>query len=344
MLSQTSTKEFISAVGSRPPRVTIVMPIKNEASYLSAALDAIASQDYPRELIELIVVDGGSTDASTQVVENQRIPDLPIRIAGGPGVNCPAGMNIGIGLAHGELIAKVDGHGFVNPEFIRTAATYLAAHPETGCVGGRVIPILNTNMARANALARFSIFGVGGGVYTLSAQLRETDSVQCGVYRRAALEDVGGFDPTLQFGEDEELNYRIRRRGWRIVFHPDMHFHYYMRPTLGSLFRQYRGYGTARLAVVRKHPSFLRVKHLVPAALVMALGASLIAGLVSPILRPMAASVWGGYAAFVGIGAAVLSARARFVAPHRVAASLIALHIGYGLGLLRGLWPGFNRR
>lgn len=325
------------------PRVSVVMPVRNERPYLPAALRALQEQTLPAHQFEVLVVDGGSSDGTTDLVTAAGADDDRIRLMGGPGVNCPAGLNLGIAAANGAYIAKVDGHGYVNHEFLATAVAYLDANPTVGCVGGLIVPIATTPTEHANSIARFSRLGVGGGVYTADAVVQEAETVQCGVYRREALLQAGGFDEDLQFGEDEEANYRVRQAGWSIVLHPAMRYSYYIRPTLSSLFRQYRSYGEARVKVVRKHPAFLRVRHAAPAVVVVALGVSAVGALIDRRAAPVFAGVWGGYGGVIGVGAVVLSLRNQFGQPWRVGASLLALHMGYGLGSLgefvRGLLP-----
>ena len=216
-----------------------------------------------------------------------------------------AAMNVGIEASSGAYIAKVDGHGWVNPDFVTAAVAVLTADKYVGCVGGEIVPIADTEIERAIKVARFSRLGVGGGIYTARLVTHDIDTVQCGVYRTDVLRAIGGFDLNLQFGEDEEVNHRVRATGHRIVFEPRMRFYYHVRPTFRSLFRQYRNYGRARVAVVRKHPSFLRAKHLFPALLVSALATSLVVGvLVSPII-PLV--VTGGYALALAAGGLILS-------------------------------------
>lgn len=318
------------------PFVSIVMPVRNEAAHLRVALDAIAAQTYPANKIEIIVVDGGSTDGTQELVHERLVIDPRIRLLGGPGVNTPLAMELGSGAARGDLIAKVDGHGWINEDFLAAAVSELQADPTLGCVGGLIRPAAMTVVERAIALARFSRLGVGGGIYTVAAQSQETETVQCGVYRRQALTDAGGFDPDMPFGEDEELNFRIRQKGWRIRLNPEMRFSYRVRPSIRSLFRQYARYGRARVAVIRKHPSFFRAKHAAPAALVIGLAGGV---LVAPFpgLRWLTALVWGGYFALVAGGSTMLSARARFRRVDLVGLSLVALHIGYGVGSLGGI-------
>jgi GT2 family glycosyltransferase len=224
----------------------------------------------------------------------------------------------------------------MNKAFVATAVSALEADLSIGCVGGVIEPVAETIVERAIAVARFSRLGVGGGIYTAEKEVHFIDTVQCGVYRRAALKDSGLFDPVLVYGEDEELNFRLRSAGWRILFHPEMRFNYRVRPTVGSLLRQYFNYGRARVAVVEKHPDFLRFKHVIPAIVTGALGAAMVGLWPSPT-RAASASVLAVYGAAVGGGALALSARHGFKRVDLVAGSLMALHLGYGAGTLRGL-------
>ena len=249
----------------------------------------------------------------------------------------PAAMTLGIAASHGGLIAKIDGHGHVDPEFIEQAVDRLADDPPLRCVGGLIHPIATGPVSHANSIARFSVLGVERGAYTTSRTVQEVDTVQCGVYRRETLEAAGGFDVDLQFGEDEELNYRVRGAGYTILFDPDMRFSYRVRPTLASLWRQYRNYVRARIKVVHKHAGFLRPNHAVPLALVCGLGAAAAASLASARLRSLSAVAAGGYAAVVLGGGLALSAKQRYPRPWLVSASLDCLRLGYVVGSLRSI-------
>jgi len=318
------------------PLVSVVMPVRNEAGYLPQAMAALQAQDYPRDRLEILVVDGGSTDRTRSLVEELARSDPRIRLLSGEGVNCPAAMNVGTRAARGEFVAKVDGHGYVGPGYFSTAVRHLQANPRLGCVGGVVDPIASDQAAECLAAARFSRFGVGGGLYgTKHASPHLTSTVQCGVYRKAVLQEAGGFDESLQFGEDEELNWRLQRAGQIILLDPEIRFHYYPRATPRQLFRQYYAYGKARVRVLRKDPSFLRLRHLVPAAMVAATAAGAVIGLLAGSV-PLAVAVPVLYLGFVAAGAAKIAQARRLRAPHLVAMGLICLHWGYGLGMCTG--------
>lgn len=321
------------------PVVSVVMPVWNEGNHIDAALDALSAQVYPPGLIEIIVVDGGSGDETLERLRKRSKRDRRIRVMGGPGINTPSAMNIGIEAATGQFIAKIDGHGTTNPEFLQVAVDAMTSDPTLGCIGGRIVPDARSEVERAISIGRFSAFGVGGGVYTRGERVELTDTVQCGVYRREALADIGAFDPALQFGEDEEVNYRLRGAGWNILLDPRMRFTYRVRPSLAALFRQYFRYGRARVAVIRKHPRFLSIKHTVPAMTVVALTGSLPLLLV-PTTRVIPLTLWVGYVGFLTVASSILATAKRFPRPDLIAASLASLHIGYGLGTLRGLLDG----
>jgi len=318
------------------PLVSLVLPIRNEAKHLARALDAINAQTYPPERIEIIAVDGGSTDGTIEILSQRAALDPRVRVLGGPGINTPLAMRLGCNASHGYIVIKIDGHGWINDRFVEVAVGALTADPEIGCVGGMIVPLATTDIERAIALARFSRFGVGGGVYTLGERVQDTDTVQCGAYRRQAILDAGGFDPALPYGEDEEFNFRVRRAGWRIQLQPGMRYTYQVRSSLRALCLQYLRYGRARVAVVRKHPGFFRPKHAAPALLVTALGVTLALIPAGAWLVP--AAVWMGYLAFTVFGAVWLAVEHRFVRVDLLGASLVALHFGYGVGTLRGLF------
>lgn len=328
---------------SHQPSLAVVMPIRNEASHIDRALDAIDAQSYPANRIEIVIVDGGSTDGTLEALSARALRDGRLRILSGAEINTPLAMNVGIEATTAPFVAKIDGHGWINEPYLATAIGELAADDRLGCVGGRVVPEATSLIERAIALARFSILGVGGGIYTLDDRTQLTDTVQCGVYRRRALIDAGAFDPELPYGEDEEANHRLRLAGWRILMNPSMRFTYRVRPSIRALFQQYFRYGRARVAVVRKHPEFFRPKHAVPAALLLTLAATAAVGLTVPLRWPFLLP-WLVYGATLAAGAGLLAMKHRFSRPDLIAASLAALHLGYGLGTLRGVVDRRRRR
>jgi succinoglycan biosynthesis protein ExoA len=316
----------------------VVVSALNEERYLARCLDAVLGQDYDPELVRVWFVDGGSTDRTVRLAEERAADPRLMVMADGRRRNLPEALNLALERSNAELVAKIDAHGYPARDFLsRAVASFREQPADVACVGGRPDQHGETESGEAVALARTSRFGVGGSVYAGRLSRDFVDTVQCGVYRRAALEQVGGFDPAMPFGEDEDLNWRLRRAGYRIALDTSIRFHYVTRPSLRAAFRQYYRYGRARVRVVAAHPRFLRPRHTVPAVFLLALVGLAAASVVSAPARLAFLALLVAYVA-VAAGWALAATRGRpgFLTL-RVAACFAALHVGYGLGTLRGL-------
>jgi succinoglycan biosynthesis protein ExoA len=316
------------------PRIDVVVPAFNEETQIASCLDHIARQDYAGE-VSVWIVDAGSTDATASIVE-ARAGEVSL-VAPGGRLNAAAAMNAGIARGSAPLVARVDAHTRLDPGYLRRAAAAFAAEPDdVACVGGQPEQIGETRFGRAVALARRSPFGVGGSIYADKRARAYVDTVQAGVYRRDALEAVGGFAETMLVGEDEELNWRLRRAGRRILLDTELRFAYTTRSSWRGAFRQHRNYGRSRARVLAAHPEFLRPRHVAPSALVVAFAALGAAAARSRSARGALVVAAAGYAA-AGTAAAVHATRDEDlrVAPS-VLAAFAALHAGYGVGVLAG--------
>jgi GT2 family glycosyltransferase len=318
------------------PTIDVIVPTLNEARYIERCLDHVFGQDYPAELVTVWLIDSDSTDGTVELAR-RRYDDSRLRVIADAGPrNLPAALNLVLERSSAALVAKIDAHGYPERDYLSRAVEALeSAEPDVACVGGTPLQGGETRCAQAVAIARGSAFGVGGGTYAVKGEHRYTRSVQCGVYRREALVGVGAFDPGLPFGEDEEVNWRLIQAGHRILLDTRIRFHYSNRPTWPAAYRQYRNYGEARVRVVRKHPGFLRAHHLAPAALVGSLGAAALASATSGRARRALAAGVSAYAAAALVAATAGTSREDRSLIPLVAAGFVALHTGYGVGMLR---------
>ncbi len=320
------------------PSVDVVIPAYNEEASISRCLDATLGQVYPRDRFRVLLVDAGSTDRTLEIASEcaGREPRLVV-LPAGRRLTTPEALNFGIQHSSADVVARVDAHGWPEPDFLRLATAALEdGGPDVAAVGGRPLAADDTRFGRAFALARGSRFGVGGSVYAAPGKPVETDTVPWGIYRRTELVDAGGFDPAMNYGEDEELNWRIRRRGRRILFDPRVRFRYVPRSSPSGVYRQYRNYGEARVRVVAKHPDFLRPHHLAPAALVASAAGLAAASLTSSTARRALVALAGTYSLATSTAAVVAARSSEPRLIPEMAACFAALHIGYGLGMLQG--------
>src|SRR2546421_3753389 len=163
-------------------------------------------------------------------------------------------MNTGIAEAKGDVIVRADGHTLYSPDYVRRCLEVLA---ETGAdnVGGPMRPVGTTRFGRAVAAVTSSPLGVGPGKFHYARERLEVDTVYLGCWRRSTLETLGGYDETdLQWAaEDQELNYRLRRTGGRILLDPSIRSWYFPRETPRALVRQYFNYGVCKASTLAKH-------------------------------------------------------------------------------------------
>jgi len=316
------------------PTVDVLVSTLNEERSIGACLDAILAQTAP---VAITVIDGGSSDGTVAVLRERAQSDPRISVvADGVRRSLPAALNVGLAMTRLPFVAKVDARTFLAPDFIERAVAVLDSDAGIACAGGAPLQFGDTRFGAGLAKARTSRFGVGGSQYADARERADVDTIQCGVYRRASIDAVGGFDPELQFGEDEELNWRLRAAGLRLVRDAAIRFHYLTRPTWRKAFAQYRNYGRARVAVAQRHPGFLRPYHCAPAAVLLTAALLAVAAVFSPVARELLAIAAGAYAAACAVAGAAAAGNDRGTIVSATAA-FSALHAGYGLGTIEGL-------
>jgi succinoglycan biosynthesis protein ExoA len=322
------------------PSVDVVVPAYNEEAHIEACIDGVLGQDYPAERLRLLLVDAGSSDSTLATAQARAAQDERILVVSGRGrLTTPEALNAGLEVSTADVFARVDAHGRPAPDYVTRAVEALEQGRDQGVVGVGGQPRFSgeSTFGRAFTLARGSRLGVGGSVYAAPGTREIVDTVPWGVYRRTALEGVGGFDPAMNHGEDEELNWRLKAAGMSVMLDSSIRFEYVPRSSLSAAFKQYRDYGRARVRVVSAHPDFLRARHMAPAALVLA-AAGL--GAASPFSRPARlglAGLAGTYLAAAAAGAVAATGREDLALAPRVAACFPALHLGYGTGMIAGL-------
>jgi cellulose synthase/poly-beta-1,6-N-acetylglucosamine synthase-like glycosyltransferase len=238
-------------------------------------------------------------------------------------------------LARGEVIARVDAHAAVAPDFLSES---VAALRRTGAdvVGGPIQTLGEGPAGEAVALAVSSPFGVGNAVFRYSRREQWTDTVAFPAYRRDVFDRVGPF-AEIDGGEDDELHYRLRDARGRLLLTPAIRSTYYARRSYWELARQYFGYGQAKVVVLSRHPRQTRLRQLVPAAFVLALLASSAAAAFGGLLLLPLIALVGAYA-LASLTASVITARANgWRQLLRLPLAFACMHLAYGLGFLVGL-------
>jgi len=319
------------------PFVSVIVPVRNEERRIGRCLRSLAAQDYPRGRFEVLVVDGDSTDGSRRAAEEvAQETGLPMRLLSNPRRSTPCGLNAGIAQARGEIVARVDAHAEADPHFLSESVSALR---DSGAdvVGGPIRSAGDGLVGGAIALAMSSPFGVGNAAFRYSREERYTDTVAFPAYRRSVFERIGLFAEDLEWGEDDELHYRLGDAGGRILLTPRIASTYYGRSSLVALAHQYFRYGRVKVEVLRRHPRRVRVRQLVPGAFVLGLAATgALATLRGRFVLPLAV-----LAGIYELTSLVASLRAAGRSKRRylpvLPLAFACLHVSYGLGFLVGL-------
>ena len=313
-------------------KVSVLLPTLNERGFIRDCLESLVHQQ-GCEIDEILVLDGGSTDGTGDIVD---AVGPPVRLVPNPGVTAAAAMNLGVAEARNDLVVRADAHTQYAPDYV---ACSLDALERSGAdwVGGPMVPVGANVFGRAVAAVTSSPWGVGPGRFHYATEATDVETVYLGTFDRRIVLEVGGYDEVdLQWAaEDQELAFRLRRAGRRIHLDPAIRSWYVPRDTVRALWRQYSNYGMCKASTLRKHRTLPYWRPLVPAAMVagaatwaLAFGAR---GRWLIALAPVA-----GYAAGTATVAMKIGDQPG-VAPHRAFLALTVCHWGYGLGFWRGV-------
>src|SRR4051794_13808836 len=244
------------------PPVSLVLTVLNEERHLHAAIAAVLGQDYPAP-IEVVMALGPSRDRTDDVAAALVESDPRVSAIANPSGRTPQGLNRAIEKTHYPVIARVDGHSELPPDYLRIAVETLL---RTGAdnVGGLMWAEGQTPFEQAVARAMTSKLGVGNAPFHVGGEEGPADTVYLGVFRRTALDRVGGYDEDFVRAQDWEMNYRIRSTGGTVYFSPKLSVSYRPRSSLTALAQQYFHYGRWRRQVMRAHPGSINLRYLAP--------------------------------------------------------------------------------
>jgi succinoglycan biosynthesis protein ExoA len=319
-------------------RVSVVVPVRNEAACIRRTLLGLASQEFPSREYEILVIDGASDDGTPAIVAecllfipNLHLLDNPKRLAS-------AGRNIGVRNARGDFVVIVDGHCQVRDPYYLTRL--VEAFETSGAdTLGRPQPLRAdkpTSFQRAVAAARTSWLGHNpdSHIYSDQAGFVAPDNVAV-AYRREVFDRVGLFDESFDACEDVEFNTRVHRAGLTCYFTPAIAVEYQPRATFRGLVYQMMRYGRGRARLGRKHPATISVPSLVTPIWLLWL---IVGGLVGMFWTPAAVAVLSTAAAYLLV-VLTESMRVWWTTPRvslwRLPPVFAAIHLGFGWGYLR---------
>lgn len=324
------------------PTITVVIPMRNEASHITACLESVLASTLPPGMtFELLVFDGESTDASPALVQQLALRDSRVRLLPNPDRLQAAAFNRGLAEARGEYLVRLDAHSLYAADYLAESVRLLQT---TGAanVGGLQRATGDGWLGRAIAAAVSSRFAAGDAKYRHATEPAWTDTVYLGAWRTDTVRELGGMHADWAVNEDYEMNVRLRARGGKVYLSPTLQSTYFVRDSLAKLIRQYTRYGFWKVRTLLLHPGSLRWRQGVAPAFVVSL-------LLTPLLVH-----WFGW---IGASHLALYAAANLSASLLVARQhgwsllplfpliFFAIHCSWGSGFLAGAlyWPWQKR-
>ncbi|MER7128707.1 glycosyltransferase family 2 protein [Streptosporangium saharense] len=310
------------------PPISIVIPVLNEERHLREAVRQVLSQRYDGP-IEVVLAIGPSKDRTQEVADAIAAEDPRVVVVPNPTGRTPNALNAAIAASRNGIVARVDGHAMLPEDYLKVAVETLE---ETGAdnVGGVMAAEGVTPFEQAVARAMTSKIGVGGARFHTGGTAGPADTVYLGVFRREALERVGGYDEHFQRAQDWEMNHRIRETGGLVWFQPRMRVSYRPRPSIKALAKQYFHYGRWRRVVARTHEGTINMRYLAPPAAVLAIVLGLV---VSPFFWP-GLLLPGGYLAAILAGSVLTGSGLPTSVLLRLPLVYTTMHMSWGWGFL----------
>ena len=318
------------------PLVSVIIPVRNEEEFIAQCLRSVLDQDYPKDRMEVLVVDGGSEDRSREIVAGFGSRRPRVKLLDNPQLNAPAGLNLGIREAGGDIIVRVDGHCLLEPDYVSQCVRYLQ---ETGAdnVGGLMQAVGHGYVGQVIALAINSFLGSGGSKFHYASKEQYVDTVYLGAFPRHVFDRVGFFNERLMRNQDYELNYRIRAAGGKIFLSPAISSYYRGCSTLRDLWHQYFQYGFWKLEMLQIHPRSVQPRHLVAPLFVFSLFATGLLSLVHSGSFSLFLLAISSYSLASLLSSLLIARRKGWRYFPLLPVAFAVMHFGWGLGFLLGL-------
>jgi len=320
------------------PAISVIIPVRNEGPFIAQTLRAIIAQDYPKDLLEILVVDGMSEDHTVAAVESLATSCGSLRLYPNPARISSAARNIGVRNSTGDIVLFIDGHVHIgNDQILKQTARLM--HDRNVSVLSRPQFLEtpgNAPLQNTIAYARRSWFGHGlDSTIFLNRDAYVGPASSGAAYRREVFEQVGYFDEHFDASEDYEFNYRLQLAGYKSFTSPALAVYYYPRATFRGLFRQMYRYGLGRFRLARKHPSTISPASLAPAVLTLGLAFLPMAVATRTLPMPIAllSMVYPLFVVLFALRIAFHKGAAHFPPLLLV---FPTIHVGLGIGYLAG--------
>ena len=328
-----------------PNSISIIIPIYNEEKYIKACIQSILDSDFPKENMEILLVDGMSSDRTREIIRNLSTEYDFLLLLDNPKKTAPIAMNIGVKEAKGEYIFILSAHARYDVNYFGTLVEYINTL-NADCVGGVLETDVKNKNIKSNAIKEVLMhpFGVGNASFRIgSNEIRLVDTVAFGCYRKNTFETYGLFDEKLTRNQDIEFNKRIVNGGGKIYLVPNVRSTYFARENFLDLAKNNfaNGYWNILTAYYTNTFSSLSLRHFIPLLFVSSVLLPLFFIPMFPQIIYVSTISLLSYLTLVIITSIRLKNDSNSI--KYLVMSFLILHFSYGIGSLQGIFSTIKK-
>ena len=320
-------------------RISVIIPCRNEQKYIESCLTSFIEMDYPKDLLEIIVVDGNSEDKTLEIIQKFQLRYPFIRVLDNPNLYAPSAFNIGIKNATAEYVMIASAHSSFEKNYLSEILNALETLNCDGAGGVLITDVKNKNKRTLSICKVLSNqFGVGNSKFRVGTRKPiPVDIVPFGIYKKSIFESVGFYNERLKRNQDMEFSKRMLGNGNKIFLVPSATCTYFARESYQGLARNNFGNGFWIMPTVyiTKKISSLSLRHFIPLIFLLSLILPLILMTVEPLFGVISIMSFASYIIVLSIIS--FKIRDKSTSFLNIFLAFLVLHLSYGVGSLVGI-------
>ena len=326
--------------------IDVIVGVKNEEEYIKRCINSLQNQSISD--INIIVVDGCSDDRTPEIVKKIRENDKRVQLLKNPDEVISCGRNIGLEISHAEYVTYLDGHCYVDEDWLEILYNTFLTHQKKCNLAGvgstYSSPPDDSSFGKSVAYALQTFFGGFGTAFTTDNVIVKVDTVAFALYKRSLLlKEQITYDENMNQCEDTDFNHQLIKKGYILLKHPEALVYQYRRKNLTQFLLQMVDYGEGRSRLAKKYKETLSPQHLIPFIMVFYL-LSLVFAVILFLINTINyyTLILMAFPFLIYLIVDLIYAFTIIVRQQswkHISTFLIfpAVHVGYGVGFLKGL-------
>ncbi|HOY79037.1 MAG TPA: glycosyltransferase family 2 protein [Hyphomonadaceae bacterium] len=335
--AQRTKPQSVNAPAVVGADVLVVIPVLNEASHIEACIRSLMTGDIRLRDARFVVTDGGSRDATREIVESLRGEFPNLGLLANPKKLQSAAVNIAAREAGDgqRILVRCDAHAIYPANYVMMVADSLGQRG----IASVVVPmdaVGKSCFQKANAWIVDTPLGSGGSAHRGGRKSMFVDHGHHAGFDLKTFLQVGGYDETFSHNEDAEFDTRLRKAGGQIYLDADIRLVYLPRATVPSLARQYFNYGKGRARTLMKHGEHPKLRQLIPPATLVAC----LTGFALAPFNPLALIIPGGYLAALALASIAVAVKHKSLCGLMAGLASATMHMSWSAGFFRQMLKG----